>query len=346
MEKKGYIIQSIGYEYNDETYYKPEGGGGYPQAVLTDEVEAKKRMMELEIEEWRGQQIGHYGYDIDEVAENESEFEQALAAMGIDIEDWWDVEIPTTATDDQIKRLIKASSIRFHEIIEIEIEETSSQSNVEVQSTEEIPSIQDSLVKKGKKGIFDGVDQFTNPDVVPVQIPENVTIEDIKKVVEETNNDFLTIKEEMKRLRDEARSKVKNFFIKGMNKIFEMYPEVKSVSWRQYTPYFNDGEECTFGAHIDDFYVNGHDSYGDTMYGYSEDDFEGENVLIREEMDYDWVNSKKVYRKPGSKSIKIHDAISDFLSQLDDDDYKTMFGDHAIVIVRKDEVVVEEYDHD
>lgn len=332
MEKKGYIIQSIGYEYNDETYYKPEGGGGYPQAVLTDEVEAKKRMMELEIEEWRGQRIGHYGYDIDEVAENESEFEQALAAMGIDIEDWWDVEIPTTATDDQIKRLIKASSIRFHEIIEIEIEETPSQSNVEVQSIEEIPSIQDSLVKKGKKGIFDGVDQFTNPDVVPVQIPENVTIEDIKKVVEETNNDFLTIKEEMKRLRDEARSKVKNFFIKGMNKIFEMYPEVKSVSWTQYTDYFNDGDECKFNVYNDDFQINGYSDYDD----------EGEEGTI-DVLDYDYKNGR-IYKYHKGEEIK--NVISSFLNQLDEDDYKTMFGDHVKVISRKGEISTEEYDHE
>jgi len=194
-------------------------------------------------------------------------------------------------------------------------------------------SIQDSLNKKEKRGIFDSVDKFTNPDIAPTQVPEDVTIEDIKKVVEETKDDFLTIKQEMKRLRDEARSKVKNFFIKGMNKVFEMYPEVKSVSWTQYTPYFNDGDECTFRAHTDYFGVNGFDECND----------EGEEGAINV-IDYDYSNGGRQYKY--HKGKEIHEAIRSFLKQLDSDDYKTMFGDHALVVVRKDEVTIEEYDHD
>jgi len=332
MEKKGYVVQSIGYEYDDETYYKSEGGGGHPQVVLTDEVLAKKRMMELEIKEWRGQRIGYYGYDIDEVAVDESEFERALESMGLNLEDWFDIEIPQTATDDQIKRLIKASRIRFYEIVEIQIEDSSELSDDEIGPTEEILEIQDSISKSEKKGIFDAVDQFTNPNVTPIQVPDNVTIEDIKRVVEETNDDFLSIKEQMKTLRDEARMKVKNFFIKGMNKIFEMYPEVKSVSWTQYTPYFNDGEPCEFWCNSGDFDVN----------GYSEYDDEGEEGTI-DVLNYNWEDGRKYTYHKGEE---IKNAIGGFLGQLDDDDYKTMFGDHARVIVRQDEIVIEEYEHD
>ena len=103
-----------------------------------------------------------------------------------------------------------------------------------------------------------------------------------------------------------------------MDKIFDTFPEVKSVSWTQYTPYFNDGEECTFSAHIDYFYVNGTDKYGDTMWGYDEEDFEGEAVLKREELDWDWHtdastgNREKKYKQPNSRSLKIYNAISGF----------------------------------
>lgn len=344
MVKKGYVIQQLGYEYNDETYYRPEDGGGNPVVVIIDEATAKKRMMELEIKQWKTESIGHHCYSWDEIAEDENEFEKALEAMGMDPEDDYDLNIPKDATDEQIKRLIKASTLRFYEIIEVDVEEDAPAAE-EINPSEEMLSNQDELVKKSKKGLFSSMDEFVSGNVTPT-VPKEVTINDIKEVVKETEDNFLTIKDEMKKLRDEARVKVKSFFLKGMNKIFEMYPEVKTVSWRQYTPYFNDGEECTFSAHVSDFYVNGRDNYGDTMYGYDEDDFEGENVLKKEEMEYDWVNGKKVYKNPGSKSIKIYEAIDSFLNQLDDDDYKTMFGDHAIVIVKKDEVVVEEYDHD
>lgn len=333
MEKKGYVIQKIGYEYDDETYNRAQDGGGNPIIVMTDEVAAKKKFMELEIEAWRGETVGHYGYDIDEVATNESEFEKALESMGLDADDLWNVEIPMTATDEQIRRLIKSSKIRFHEIVEVEIKETPVPSNDEIQPSESLISLQDSMDRKEKRGIFDSVDKFTNPDVAPTLVPENVTIEDIKKVVEETKDDFLTIKEEMKKLRDEARSKVKNFFIKGMNKVFEMYPEVKSVSWRQYTDYFNDGDECRFRVYNDDFSVNGYSDYDD----------EGEEGTINV-LHYDWEKGRKYTYHKGEE---IKNAISGFLEQLDEDDYRTMFGDHVKIIVRKNEVTTEEYaDHE
>lgn len=333
MEKRGYVIQKLGYEYNDETYYRPGDGGGNPVIVITDEVAAKKKFMELEIEAWRGEIIGYYGYDLNKIASDEFEFEKALESMGLNTDELWDVKIPDTATDEQIKRLIKTSKIRFHEIVEIKIEETPVPSNDEIQPSESLISLQDSMDKKEKRGIFDSVDKFTNPDVAPTPVPENVTIEDIKKVVEETKDDFLTIKEEMKKLRDEARVKVKNFFINGMNKVFEMYPEVKSVSWLQYTPYFNDGDECTFRAYIDYFGVNGFDEYSD----------EGEEGAI-DVIGYDYSNGGRQYKY--HKGQEIYEAIKSFLKQLDSDDYKTMFGDHALVIVRKDEIIIEEYDHD
>jgi hypothetical protein len=353
MGRAVYVIQSIGYEYNDEINYVPESGGGHAKVVYLDEVAAKKKLMELEIKEWRRQDIGRYGYGIDEIADNVEEFQKALEAMGVDSSDWWEAEIPETATDEQIKNLIRHSSIRFHEIVEVVAEDYPEIPDSDIEPTSDMLDVQESAESKPKKrgGIFDSVDAFTNPNVEPTVVPDDVSIEDIKAVVEETNDNFLEIKNEMKRLRDEARQKVKNFFIKGMNKVFEMYPEVKTVSWTQYTPYFNDGEECVFSAHVEDFYVNGFDNWGSRMYGLNIDEA-AEQVLLREEMEYDWVRepeqsrSTRVYKNPESRSVKIYEAISSFLSQLDDDDYKTMFGDHAIVVVKKDEVIIEEYDHD
>lgn len=344
MGKTAYVIQSIGYEYNDEVNYVPDGGGGHAVAVYFDEVAAKKKLMELEIKEWRKTDIGRYGYGIDEIADNVREFEKALEAVGVDSENWWDAKIPETATDEQIKNLIKYSSIRFYEIVQVVAEDYPEVSDSEIEPTSDILDVQASInaQPKRKGGIFDSVDVFTNPNVEPTVVPDNVSIEDIKEAVAETNDSFLEIKEEMKRLRDEARKKVKDFFIKGMNKIFEMYPEVKTVSWTQYTPYFNDGEECVFGAHTDYFQVNGYDMYDDN----TDENSEYKNVMPYSETKGRWVNQEWKYDKPESRAVKIKEAIKGFLAQLDDDDYKTMFGDHARVIAMKDEILVEEYDHD
>ena len=32
----------------------------------------------------------------------------------------------------------------------------------------------------------------------------------------------------------------------AFKELFDKHPEVKSMQWAQYTPYFNDGEPCEF----------------------------------------------------------------------------------------------------
>lgn len=329
--KKGYIIQEIGYEYNDEYYYKSECGGGTPKMVFTDEILAKKKMLELEINEWKGKCLCDYGEDFEGMAEDDEEFSRILEELGID--DLWRDSVPADASDDLIKKLIKHADIRFYEIIEVDVDENNLE---EINTPINLLDIQDVPDLKKKGGIFDSVDNYISRDIQPIVVEQNDEVfskEALKEVIKETEDDFLTIKEQMKKLRDEARSKVKNFFIKGMNKVFEMYPEVKSVSWRQYTPYFNDGEECTFSANVSYFGVNGFDDYND----------EGEDGAINV-IDYDYANGGRQYKY--HKGEEIYEAIKSFLKQLENDDYKTMFGDHVLVIVRKDEITIEEYDHD
>jgi hypothetical protein len=357
MGKKGYVIQEIGYEYNDEYYYRGQAEGGIPKIVFFNEAKAMKKLAEIEMDAFRGETLGYY--EMHENIIDEDLYREALEEINIDPDDWR-ASIPKDAPDSTIKKLIKATSLRFNEIVEVEVEEEVVPDS-ELGPSEEILDTQDTIAKRSLEdtkqnitgsGVLSVSSDFMGGDFQPTEVPDEVTAEDIKEVVKETEDDFMEIKEQMKKLRDEARKKVKNFFIKGMDKIFETYPEVKNVSWTQYTPYFNDGEECTFSAHVDYFYVNGRDNYGDTIWGYDEEDCEGEAVFNRDEMDYDWVDvpgqrrRQKQYKNPNSRSVKIYEAISGFLKQLDNDDYKTMFGDHAMVKVSKGEVVVEEYEHD
>jgi len=39
--------------------------------------------------------------------------------------------------------------------------------------------------------------------------------------------------------------------------LFEKYPDIESISWTQFSPYFNDGEECTFSVHNDFIDIDG-----------------------------------------------------------------------------------------
>lgn len=329
--KTGYIIQEIGYEYNDEYYYKGENGGGTPKMIFADESLAKKKMLELEIKRWKKQRIGDFlGEDGYYEIEDNKEVKKILDELGI--KDLYNDPIPSSASDEQIKKLMKLLGLIFHEILEVDIDMSD---DVEVNPSFEILEVQEELKNSKKPGIFDGIDKYMSGDINPAEIKysdEEFSKEILKEVIKETEDDFLTIKQEMKKLRDEARIKVKNFFIKGMNKVFEMYPEVKCVSWTQYTPHCNDGEECVFGVYNDDFQVNGYSDYDD----------EGEEGTINV-FDYNYKNGG-VYKYHKGEEIK--NTIGDFLGQLDEDDYRTMFGDHVKITARKDEIITEEYDHD
>lgn len=51
-------------------------------------------------------------------------------------------------------------------------------------------------------------------------------------------------------LREQAKEKAKIILKQGMASYFEKHGSlVRCITWRQYTPYFNDGETCEFSVH-------------------------------------------------------------------------------------------------
>jgi len=113
--------------------------------------------------------------------------------------------------------------------------------------------------------------------------------------------------------------------------IFEKYPELKSFSWEQYTPYFNDGDTCTFGVH-DVSQVNGAEEYGD-----DNEDEESWSTLVM-----DWSGKEK---KAGPL-YPAYEEAQDYLNKLGDEACEAFFGDHVRVVVYPDKIETEEVSHD
>jgi hypothetical protein len=151
-------------------------------------------------------------------------------------------------------------------------------------------------------------------------------------------------KEEIKRLKSELSEKLKENFHGLTKELFNAYPELHSFGWRQYTPYFNDGEACEFRSAHDYPTINGNDE----NYDRSE---QPEGVLdivkLGSEMIYD-ENWKKVKNNDYNPYYKeIVGTVKEFLNQFDDDDMKDLFGDHVKIHITVDGVEVEDYeDHD
>lgn len=106
---------------------------------------------------------------------------------------------------------------------------------------------------------------------------------------------------------------------------------IESIGWLQYTPYFNDGDECTFGVHNDDLYINGENEY-----------------------ELDWLNEKvwtggKYEKNPDvdQEELIVLKNIKEVLGSIPDDFYKDLFGDHSMVTINKNGTIeVSDYDHD
>lgn len=111
-------------------------------------------------------------------------------------------------------------------------------------------------------------------------------------------------------------------------RIIRTLPEIDTISWTQYTPYFNDGDTCTFHRH-EDLSLN-----GESVWDLPEDIYTHE------------VNRKKEKRKANKLEIAL-EKLKDILNSIPEECYEDMFGDHCEVEITKDgKINVNEYEHD
>ncbi len=134
---------------------------------------------------------------------------------------------------------------------------------------------------------------------------------------------FQNAKKQMAEFKEKMKQDGKQFFAEQCKELFQKHPTLLKFGWVQYTPYYNDGDTCEFSANLDypKFLLVGMDEdlYDEEPY-YSKDEVTDESIV--------W------------------NSIREFLSQFDDSDVEILFGDHCEVIVTKDAVEVEEYEHD
>lgn len=104
-------------------------------------------------------------------------------------------------------------------------------------------------------------------------------------------------------------------------KTFDAHPDLIAIRWRQYTPYFNDGDPCTF--RLGDFDMKFPDTPEDG--GDCEDGFESTYGERR--------------KSPVAEAVSA-------LGRIDRQVYESVFGDHCTVTATREGFEVEEYEHD
>jgi hypothetical protein len=133
-----------------------------------------------------------------------------------------------------------------------------------------------------------------------------------------TYEDLRKMKKAYEEARDAGAKDALRDHFKGL---FELHPDVAAIRWRQYTPYFNDGEPCTFRV------------------------CDPEVLLVGRNPDVDEYNEGEDNQKGWEFSWELKHPI---FKQIElDEDFVRFLGEHVkITISREMEMEVKEYEHE
>ena len=167
------------------------------------------------------------------------------------------------------------------------------------------------------------------------------------------------IKEEYEQAKKHMEKVTRDAFSNGSRLIFEAFPNVEYFGWHQYTPYWNDGDECVFraGTEEDEIHIGFNNPNPAPFVAESEDEDEEE-----EYDDYDESNGfyEVSERGPNGRrallgeedKFNAYQTIASFLSVFEEDALTTMFDNHVRVTISRNKdggnpvVETESYEHE
>jgi hypothetical protein len=148
----------------------------------------------------------------------------------------------------------------------------------------------------------------------------------------------------------------KQMFTEGTTELFEAYPLLDSFGFTAYSPYFNDGDACTFNIHC------GVD-YGMYINGYCNDDKPTEEeggqgkFESRDADEYIWKRTSHYdYSNGFNKRVKIDgepeidsmiNSVNEFVNSFPTDVWEELIGNHVMVRITREGIETADYsDHD
>lgn len=141
---------------------------------------------------------------------------------------------------------------------------------------------------------------------------------------------------EQEQLLNKFREEAQKLFKDITREFFDQNPGVNGIVWTQYSPYFNDGEDCVFNVH-DATFTN---ATGADLRNIYWGEYEGDNEDVWADECYPSDKREGV----DNESCKYFDKLicSDVMSDV----MEMMFGNHVKVIVTREGFEVDDYDHD
>lgn len=183
--------------------------------------------------------------------------------------------------------------------------------------------------------------------------------EALKKRLQETQKQIAKLQAKM-------HKDGQKLLVSSLKSLFKKHKTFKNFSWTQYTPYFNDGDPCTFGVNKDYLTIDGESETSD-RYDLRRllEKLENKDKTIAElkkditkyskKKDYSWqVESlkgqieeiEKADLDAVKKRLAFVEDIAEILDNIDESTFESMFGDHVTVVVSRDGIDTEAYEHD
>ncbi len=157
-------------------------------------------------------------------------------------------------------------------------------------------------------------------------------VAEIQVSIAEMTSEFETMR---KSYQDKMQTKMKEVF----KAFFEQNSEVAGIVWTQYTPYFADGDECTFDRH-DFFFTTDASKLEDIESAYDlEDDSDDTCGELAGRDAFTWSGGSRPAKKGYPEFNKLLESIPQEI-------YKETFGDHAFIVATAKGFDVREYEHD
>jgi len=140
-------------------------------------------------------------------------------------------------------------------------------------------------------------------------------------------------------IKKDMEQKINNNLVDVFKEFFEKHPEVKFVTWTQFTPYFNDGEPCVFSMYGPEFCLDDRINIQDFID--SDQDFDVYLDNLTDELSVEGQEFEYYY--PSSYKLENDlDAFGQFLGSMEGIFYN-VFGDNQRVVITPEKIEIMEY---
>lgn len=169
----------------------------------------------------------------------------------------------------------------------------------------------------------------------------------------ELQTKFDELLEKQRAIAAEFQQTAQQLFKETTTQFFVENPGVKAIVWKQYTPYFNDGDTCEFSVN-DPYFTN---AEGEDLHDISWGQYDGERDDIWVAESIGWLMNHKdngyngdtirLIEKSGGVNAQSCDNFSSIICSSEMQNVMlAMFGDHVEVVATAQGFDVSSFDHD